>query len=67
MNNTLIIHSRRLAIYLQCRGFILIGVEPNLRDTSKKVFLFSDSNEMQNAIADYKTDNIFREFMRMIN
>jgi hypothetical protein len=63
MNQTLIIHSRRLSIYLQCRGFILIGVEPNHKDHTKKIFLFSDSDRIQKAILEYKTDVRFNQLM----
>jgi hypothetical protein len=62
MNETIIIHSRRLAIYLQCRGFILIGVEPDLK-TNRKVFLFKDSDRIQKIILEYKTDKNFNQLM----
>lgn len=62
MKETLIIHSRRLAIYLQCRGFILIGVEPDLK-TKRKVFLFKDSERIQTILLEYKTDKKFNQLM----
>lgn len=62
MNNTLIIHSRRLAIYLQCRGFVLFEVEPDYK-TKRKVFHFKNSDRIQGAILEYKTDKRFNQLM----
>ncbi|MFP5111852.1 DUF5659 domain-containing protein [Bacillaceae bacterium C204] len=62
MNETVIIHSRRLAIYLQCRGFILFKVEPDLK-TKRKVFIFKESDRIQKAILEYKTDVRFNQLM----
>lgn len=62
MNQNLIIHSRRLAIYLQCRGFILFEVEPDLK-TNRKVFIFKDSERIQKAFVEYKTDIRFNQLM----
>lgn len=63
MNNTVTIHSRRLAIYLQCRGFLLIGVEQNLNDSYKKVFIFNSSERIQKAMREYKQDKTFTSYL----
>jgi hypothetical protein len=63
MNETLLIHSRRLAIYLQIRGFILIAVDNDLKVARKKVFFFIDSDRIQKAMMDYKTDVKFDSLM----
>jgi hypothetical protein len=62
MNETVTIHSRKLAIYLQCLGFLLLGVEPNLKNTYK-VFLFKKSDKIQKAMMDYKKDNEFHSYL----
>ena len=62
MKETIIVHSRRLAIYLQCRGFILFGVEPDLK-TNRKVFLFKGSDRLQMVMLEYKTDKRFNQLM----
>jgi hypothetical protein len=62
LNENLIIHSRRLAIYLQCRGFILFEVEPDLH-TKRKVFVFKDGDRIQKAMLEYKTDKRFNQLM----
>ncbi|MCR1833161.1 DUF5659 domain-containing protein [Oceanobacillus caeni] len=59
---TITIHSRKMAIYLQCRGFVLISMKENLTN-SFKVFLFSDTPEIREAMSDYKNDNRFHKFI----
>jgi hypothetical protein len=63
MTETLIIHSRKLAIYLQCRGFLLVGVEPDLKSDNRKVFLFNDSEPIRKAMIEYKKDNKFHAYL----
>ncbi|KYD29938.1 DUF5659 domain-containing protein [Geobacillus sp. B4113_201601] len=63
MSETLIIHSRKLAIYLQCRGFVLLGVEPDLTGQKKKVFLFKNSDAIRKVMLQYKHDREFHAFI----
>ena len=63
MTETLVVHSRKLAIYLQCRGFLLVGVEPDLKSNNRKVFLFNDSPEIRKAMIRYKNDKGFHAFL----
>lgn len=65
MNDTVTIHSRKLAIYLQCNGFLLLGVEPNLKNTYK-VFIFKNSERIQKAMMDYKKDKEFHIYLTKI-
>ncbi|AIF45403.1 DUF5659 domain-containing protein [Virgibacillus sp. SK37] len=65
IKNTITIHSRKMAIYLQCRGFVLINMKENLSN-SFKVFLFSDTPEIREAMSDYKKDNRFHTFITRI-
>lgn len=60
MNNTITIHSRKLAIYLQCKGFILHGIAPSLKN-NYKVFIFTDSDRLQESMHTYKHDKEFHE------
>ena len=59
---TITIHSRKMAIYLQCKGFVLISMKDNLKDNFK-VFLFSDTEEIREAMSGYKQDNRFHKFI----
>jgi hypothetical protein len=63
MTETLIVHSRKLAIYLQCRGFVLLGVEPDLKLQKKKVFIFKDSDAIRKVMLQYKHDREFHAFI----
>lgn len=64
MTETLVVHSRKLAIYLQCRGFLLVGVEPDLKsNNNRKVFLFNDSDAIRKAMIEYKKDNKFHAYL----
>ena len=63
MAETLIIHSRKLAIYLQCRGFVLLGVEPDLTGQKKKIFIFKDSEAIRRIMLQYKHDREFHAFI----
>ncbi|WP_350268546.1 DUF5659 domain-containing protein [Neobacillus mesonae] len=65
MNETLIIHSRRLAIYLQCRGFLIIGVEPDLK-SKRNIFVFNNSENIQSVMLEYKTDKRFNQLMAAV-
>jgi hypothetical protein len=64
--NTLIIHSRRMAIYLQCKGFVLIGVENNLKN-DKKIFLFSESQDLKKTMSQYNTDIEFHAYLEKVS
>jgi Domain of unknown function (DUF5659) len=63
MTETLVVHSRKLAIYLQCRGFLLVGVEPDLKSNKRKVFIFNDSDAIRRAMIQYKNDKSFHAFL----
>jgi len=63
MTETLIIHSRKLAIYLQCKGFLLLGVEPDLNSKNRRVFIFNDSEVIRQALGQYKKDQKFHAFL----
>ncbi|MGG3920292.1 DUF5659 domain-containing protein [Parageobacillus thermoglucosidasius] len=63
MTETLVVHSRKLAIYLQCRGFLLVGVEPDLKSNNRKVFIFNDSDAIRRAMIQYKNDKSFHAFL----
>jgi hypothetical protein len=63
--NTIVIHSRRMSIYLQLKGFILIGVENNLKN-NKKIFLFSESAELKNVMSRYNTDVEFQDYLKAV-
>lgn len=62
MKGTVLVHSRKLAIYLQCRGFFLLGVQPNLKN-DLKVFLFHHSKEIEKAMVEYKKDIQFKQYL----
>lgn len=49
------IFSQRLAGSLMMKGFVLIGMRPDEHNTRRNVFIFNDSEQLQQAIAEYKT------------
>lgn len=63
---TVVIHSRKLAIYLQFQGFILIGVEDDLKE-KRKIFLFKDSFSLRQRMIEYKEDQHFHNYLLSIS
>lgn len=53
MSRTFTIYSQRLAGYLMLQGFVLEDIGINNHDSSKRVFFFKDSAELQQAIRAY--------------
>lgn len=47
------VYSQRLAGYLMCRGFVLVGMAPNEKYVNRNVFFFGKSAELDSAIQDY--------------
>ncbi|MGG1618085.1 DUF5659 domain-containing protein [Paenibacillus sp. NRS-1781] len=60
-NGTTVIHSRKLSLYLQLRGFMLVAIGDDLK-SDRNVYLFCSSERLQQAMADYKTDHEFHEY-----
>jgi len=52
--NKKIIHSQKVAGYLMLKGFVILGIEDNLKDKWRKVFLFNESQEIDKALGEYK-------------
>lgn len=65
-SSTVIVHSRKMAVYLQLQGFLLLGVQENLKTKNYKVFLFSDSNNLRKAMANYRYDNDFHTYHALL-
>ena len=55
MSRTFTIYSQRLAGYLMLQGFVLEDIGINNQNSSKRVFFFKDSDELQKAIKAYNT------------
>lgn len=53
MSRTFTIYSQRLAGYLMLQGFVLEDIGVNNHNSSKRVFFFKDSAELQQAIRAY--------------
>lgn len=53
MSRTFTIYSQRLAGYLMLHGFVLEDIGTNFHDSSKRVFFFKDSEDLQKAIRAY--------------
>lgn len=60
--NTIVIHSRKMSIYLQLKGFVLIGVRDNFK-TKYNVFLFAESENIRKAMSAYKEDDEFHAYL----
>jgi hypothetical protein len=61
-SKTIVIHSRRLSIYLQLKGFVLIGVRDNFK-TKYNIFLFAESENLRKAMSAYKDDDEFHAYL----
>lgn len=48
------IYTQKCMAYLVIRGFKLQGVEPHKHNSSKNIFLFNKSSELEKAIKEYK-------------
>jgi hypothetical protein len=53
------VKSQKLAGYLMMRGFVLKGISPEYSietntNTKRNIFIFNNTNELNNAIIDYK-------------
>jgi len=47
--------SQKLAGFLLMNGFSITGIKSDLKNTGRTIYLFSDSELLQKAIAKYKT------------
>jgi hypothetical protein len=53
--NNFFVKSQKLAGYLMMRGFVLKGLNPDItRNTKRNTFIFNNTQELTNAINDYK-------------
>lgn len=48
-----IIHSQRMAGYLMLKGFVLLEIKANLKDKGRNIYLFNESDELNNALDKY--------------
>lgn len=48
-----IIYNQRMAGYLMQRGFVLVDMRPDLKNTRRNVFLFNDTPQLKTAIDEY--------------
>ena len=48
------IFSQRLAGYLMMNGFVLMSIRDHIDGSGKKVFYFTDSQQLEKAIEEYK-------------
>lgn len=63
MTDNIVIHSRKLAIYLQLKGFVLLGVQPD-KKSKRKIFIFKGSNDLKKHMLKYKHDKEFHAFLQ---
>lgn len=62
---TISIFSRKLAIYLQLRGFVMLEML-NDKKTCRKKYIFIDSEKIRYAMSQYKSDRTFHEYSNSI-
>lgn len=48
-----IIYNQKMAGYLMHRGFVLIDMRPDLKNTGRNVFFFKDTSQLKSAIDEY--------------
>jgi len=53
---TFYVKSMRLAGYLMQNGFVLHGIQPDANSNRRNLFLFTNSNELLQAIESYKNN-----------
>jgi len=51
---TFYVKSMRLAGFLMQRGFVLHGVKPEINNSNRNIFLFTNSPQLLSAIEQYK-------------
>lgn len=54
MKKKIAIHTHKLMGFLSMKGFSLLGIEQNKKNTKLNVYIFNDSEEIQEAIKEYK-------------
>lgn len=47
------IYSQRLTGYLLMRGFVLLEMKPDNRNTRRNIFIFKESDKLESAISEY--------------
>lgn len=52
-NKNILIHTRKMALYLQMKGFMLVGIRNDKKDNSnkRKIFEFIDSPAIKRAMS----------------
>ena len=53
MDNCREIFSLRLARYLERKGFMIVGIRPDLKETGRDIFLFVNTPQLRQAIDTY--------------
>jgi len=49
-----VVKTQRLAGYLMQKGFVLQRIDQDYKDPKRNVFLFNRSDELNNAVKEYK-------------
>lgn len=47
------VFNQKMAGYLMQKGFVLIDMRPDLKNTRRNVFLFNDTPQLKSAIDEY--------------
>jgi len=45
-----VVYSKKVARELERKGFIVVKIEPNIKDTTRVVYFFEDTIELRKAI-----------------
>lgn len=48
-----IVYSQKMTGYLMQRGFVLIDMQPDLKNTRRNVFFFNNTPKLQSAVDEY--------------
>lgn len=48
-----IVYSQKMTGYLMQRGFVLIDMQPDLKNTRRNVFFFNNTRKLQSAVDEY--------------
>lgn len=48
-----IVYSQKMAGYLMQRGFVLIDMQPDLKNTRRNVFFFNNTPQLKLAVDEY--------------
>lgn len=60
--NLIWIYSRKMSIYLQLRGHILVGVKNDIKQHNKKIYFFVNTPRLKESMKKFNSDFEFQKY-----